>query len=385
MVALSGASGSSWWSQRFELSRGGAASSLLPMEGLRGLAVFLVFLVHYSTLVAPWLSTPGPLVVALGAVHTIGNAGVDLFFVLSGYLIYGHLISARQPFGRYFSRRVQRIYPTFLAVLAIYLVLSWLRPGDSKLPAGTAAATLYLVQNLLLLPGMLPIEPMITVAWSLSYEMFYYLLMPGLIAFGGLHRRSAAWRVRFFIGLTLLALAGFALLGGPVRLVMFLAGVLLFDVLPRARAPGSAIGWAMLLLSLLAMLLPLSGAVGQALQTGLLCIGFFGLCFACFAQPRQSIGLAFCWWPLRWLGNMSYSYYLVHGLSLKALFLVVAKLWPPGTAPWLGGWLVVPAFAFTLLPSALLFLLVERPFSLRAKPAPVLLAVPAASAGRLTP
>ncbi len=46
-----------WFTQRFELSRGGGAHNVRPMEGVRGFAVFLVFLVHYVTLVKPWLAS----------------------------------------------------------------------------------------------------------------------------------------------------------------------------------------------------------------------------------------------------------------------------------------------------------------------------------------
>ncbi|RYE73175.1 MAG: acyltransferase, partial [Oxalobacteraceae bacterium] len=145
---------------KFEFSRKVAGNNLLSMEGMRGFAVFLVFLVHYASLADPagavWISKP---------MHRMGNAGVDLFFVLSGFLIYGSLVSREQPFLTYMGRRIQRIYPTFLAILATYCVLSVVFPAQSKIPQ--EGAFWYLLQNLLLLPGMLPIEPMITVAWSL--------------------------------------------------------------------------------------------------------------------------------------------------------------------------------------------------------------------------
>ena len=134
------------------------------LDTLRALAITLVFAYHYRVFVS---ATPD-----LGWVSELGWAGVDLFFVLSGYLIYGHLVATPQPFMRYFGRRVKRIYPAFLVVFAVYVLLSLLRPADSKIPAGAADAAVYLLQNLLLLPGLWPTEPLITVAWSLSYEMF---------------------------------------------------------------------------------------------------------------------------------------------------------------------------------------------------------------------
>ena len=73
---------------------------------------------------------------------------------------------------------------------------------------------------------------------------------------------------------------------------------------------------------------------------------------------------AFSWTPLRWLGNMSYSYYLLHGLTLKAAFLVLAVALPKTTSHGEIFWALLPImFAITLIPTAGLFLAIERPFS----------------------
>ena len=194
----------SWLAERFELERGGTAHHLRPMEGLRGLAVALVFGVHFSTLSTPW-QTAGWDRVALDILHTIGNAGVDLFFVLSGYLIYGHLMRRPPPFAAYMARRIQRIYPAFLAVFLLYLLLAWRMPDAGKLPDDGSLGG-YLLANLLLLPGVFPIEPLITVAWSLSYEMFFYLVMPLIIAVLALRRRGPDARLVTLAAVTAAAL-----------------------------------------------------------------------------------------------------------------------------------------------------------------------------------
>lgn len=368
-----------WIANQFELSRHGSAHNLRPMEGLRGFAVFLVFLVHYVTLIAPWITKDSPLDGVAHAIHTMGNAGVDLFFVLSGYLIYGSVIAREQAFLPFIRRRIARIYPAFCAVFAIYLVLSYLMPAQSKIPLPMLDAGKYVLQNFLLLPGLVDIEPMITVAWSLSYEMFYYLALPPVIMLLRLRERSMSWRVAFF-AITGLAFAAYcALNGGPVRLLMFIAGILLHEALRGASitAPRRALALAMLAAGLLATTMPFSGHAAYALKVLLLCWTFFIVCHVCFTHPLAPLARGFSWTPLRWLGNMSYSYYLLHGLALKAGFMLLLAKLPrvehealffAGAMPFM--------FALTLMPSAALFLLIERPFSL----APALRQPPAAAA-----
>jgi exopolysaccharide production protein ExoZ len=361
----------SWLSDRFELSRGGSSANVRSMEGLRGFAVFLVFLVHYVTLSEPLVDQLPGLTAFTGAVHTVGNAGVDLFFVLSGYLIYGSLIARPQPFLAFMARRVQRIYPVFLAVLAVYVLLSFLSPQDSKFPPGLAASAIYLAENILLLPGLFPIEPIITVAWSLSYEMFYYIAIPGLIAAFRLRRRSRSWRVGFFLILTAVIVACSVLYGAPVRLIMFVSGILLFEAMRTEDgfSPGPGWGLAALVAGLAFMLAPLPGEAGFAAKIIVLFGTFWAFCLSCFRAPQTWLPRLFCWTPLRWLGNMSYSYYLLHGLTLKIAFVVLASVLPMSGADAATFWLLLPPlFVATLISSAMLFLAIERPLSLASRP-----------------
>jgi peptidoglycan/LPS O-acetylase OafA/YrhL len=355
-----------WIANRLELSRGGTGHNLRPMEGLRGLAVLLVFLVHYSTLIAPWIRPHSALASFAESVHSIGNAGVDLFFVLSGYLIYKSLMDRPQPFSSFMGRRVARIYPAFLVVFVVYLFLSFLVPAQSKVPQELVPAVLYLIGNLLLLPGLFPIEPMISVAWSLSYEMFFYLLMPLVIACATLRQRSAAVRIGLFLVAGAMLLAYCVTYGGPISFAMFIAGMLLHEAMlqPNLRPPTQVLAVLALVAALAITLVPLAGPA-SVMRPLVMSAMFFAICFSCFREPRGWLGRRFSWTPLRWLGNMSYSYYLIHGLALKLAFAVLPfAVARGGSSPWLIGALLPAMFVLTIFPALALFLLVERPFSL---------------------
>lgn len=361
--------------QRFELARGLAGTNLRSMEGLRGIAVFLVFLVHFRSSIQPWLFSDSPTATINNALAMVGNTGVDLFFVLSGYLIYASLIKRQQAYMGFIGRRIRRIYPTFFVIFMVYLGLSILFPAESKIPSGVTAATLYFIQNLIFLPGLLPIEPMITVAWSLSYEVFYYLIMPLIVVTIGLRGKTPQWRIGFFsmVGLVLTAVC--IIWQGPLKLAMFIAGILLHELLEsyRERTPAAWLGLLGLVMGTCAPLLPLTGMLGNAIRFTLIFSGFLLVCWHCFSQTKSWLKQALSWTPLRWLGNMSYSYYLIHGLALHAGFMLLGKLLPATpTAGWFF-WLILPLmFGLTLVVGALLFIMVEHPMSLKNNAKPVI-------------
>ncbi|MDA8416127.1 MAG: acyltransferase [Betaproteobacteria bacterium] len=357
-----------WLARHFELSRGGTGHNVSSMEGLRGFAVFLVFLVHYVTLVNPWVRGNSTLLQLSEIMHKIGNSGVDLFFVMSGYLIYGTLISREQKFIRFISRRIKRIYPVFSVVFLIYVGISLFLHSERKIPGSLAAGVLYLIQNFLLLPGIFPITPLITVSWSLSYEMLFYWMIPLVVILFDLRHRSTAWRSVFFILVTVFLVVNCAIYGGPIRLAMFISGILLHEAMtnPGISPPGSAVALLALLAGLMSTLIPFSGLIGYIFKTMMLFAGFFILCFTCFSHSGAWIAKIFSWTPLRWLGNMSYSYYLLHGLVLKIGFMLVSTMLPPsGSEQVLVFWGMFPFMLLLTLVSTMgLFIFIERPFSL---------------------
>ena len=88
------------------------------------------------------------------------------------------------------------------------------------------------------------------------------------------------------------------------------------------------------------------------------------LCAGCFAVDGR-MRRWFSWTPIRYLGNISYSYYLVHSLVLQGCFLLLERIWTPGgTAGWAYWAFLLPCFALTVVGALGLFLVVEKPFSL---------------------
>jgi peptidoglycan/LPS O-acetylase OafA/YrhL len=172
------------------------------LDGLRALAVLIVTIYH-----AGIMGFPLP-----GRAHRFGWIGVDLFFVLSGYLIGGQLLASapgdgppsgrggargRINFGRFFARRALRILPAYFVVLAIYLFLPSWREYPDMFPAWKF---LLSVQNIGLRGGTA-----FSHAWSLAVEDQFYLLLPLVLLF------VLRWRrVAVFVPVVIL-LAGFAL------------------------------------------------------------------------------------------------------------------------------------------------------------------------------
>jgi peptidoglycan/LPS O-acetylase OafA/YrhL len=153
----------------------GARDKLLGLQLARGVAALLVALYHAGRMVAlPQYAGVNPLDGFFG----FGHAGVDFFFVLSGFIIctvHGGDLGRPERLARYAGRRVTRIYPIYWCVTAIALALLLLHPGGlaSLSPA-------RLANSLLLLPSEQ--EPLLGVAWTLQHEVVFYLVFGIAIA-----------------------------------------------------------------------------------------------------------------------------------------------------------------------------------------------------------
>jgi peptidoglycan/LPS O-acetylase OafA/YrhL len=345
------------------------------LEGIRGYAVFLVFLVHHHTLFGGYLPSQAPAFQISRFSHTVGNSGVDLFFVLSGFLIYGNLITKGGSYITFVKKRLRRIYPTFFTVFCLYFVGAKFMSIE-RLPQRVSHEFVYLLQNLLFMPGIFNIEPLVTVAWSLSYEFFFYLSIPLTIKVTHMRRWRRSARVTFFISFILLHWLGCALGILPhIRLSFFVAGILLFEIVDGAATVGrlSSAGECVMIAFYLGVL-AIVGVLGAGqlsvyrrtslTWTSLLCVSLVSIVMYSIRFPGL-LSRIFCSAPLRWLGNMSYSYFLIHGLALNGIAFVLSRLMSR-TSLSVGLFLLLMAlnFILTLIVGRVLFRYIEWPCSL---------------------
>ena len=153
------------------------------LDGLRGIAILLVMLHHFTY----YRPTTG-LDAHIGSVIFFGWAGVDLFFVLSGFLITGILLDSRgspRYFSSFYARRVLRIFPLYYLVLFVAFVVLPRFPSVNAVLVGEHASPpqwpywLYGTNFLIADRGW--VHGWVDIAWSLAIEEHFYLVWPLVI------------------------------------------------------------------------------------------------------------------------------------------------------------------------------------------------------------
>ncbi len=326
-----------------------------PIEGIRGLLAFWVYINHIighagiSSLPDGWRFLRG------------GGYAVDVFVVISGFVIFYLLDHRSQPYLPYLVRRFFRLWPLFIVLYFVsmpfaltsahnmaqvdHLYGSTVSPAVSKMidswwerPWKHTALHLFMVHGMV--PDkVVPNSPsaFLGPAWSISLEWQFYLIAP--LLFAGLGHARARWRVLaggLSLGLIWAArekLLPKVQLGAflPYHGEFFLLGIASYFLWKHHGARGGG-GPPMFLLGLLLGaglywladerdLLPV--AVWVALLGGLLDLR---------ASPERAHGGAF--WklftnrPMLFLGRVSYSFYLVHTLVIVLVQSALLRVWP---------------------------------------------------------
>jgi peptidoglycan/LPS O-acetylase OafA/YrhL len=343
------------------------------LDGLRGIAVLLVFVFHAAR---PGL--PG------------GFIGVDIFFVLSGYLITRILLSQHQRSGRirvadFYARRIRRLMPAVILVVLVVVLreVVWGDILETATRLRDAIATLFYVENWNLIyqadqyfEASLSPSPL-RHAWSLSIEEQFYLVWPlVVIVVLWATRRRLGRSAAIVLGAVALSAVAMAVLyepglvtrayyGTETRVQQPLLGAALAFLVMRFGGEGKSdlrpwVWPAVAAASLGALLVAARLLTGESefyYRGGSTLVALLAviLVLALERSPSQWISRALGWNPLKQLGRISYGFYLWHWPII--IWLAV----PEGFDFWERRVVNLAQFGLTLALSIASFILLESP------------------------
>lgn len=338
------------------------------IEGLRAVAVALVLGYHYFPLLVPG-----------------GYIGVDVFFVISGYLITRSLVDARPgaaSFGRwlldFWARRFRRLLPNALTVLVFVslagvLLLSGFsikRLGSDVFWAALYSANwLFVLRSIDYLAWDETQRSLLLNFWSLAVEEQFYLTWPLLLGVLLLPARQGRGVAKFALPVVLLALTAsmaymiwqsarnqtFAFFATPGRAWELLAGAVLTlaPVASRmARLPTAARAAGLLMIGASALLFDEDTAHPGWITT-LPVVGALLLVALPAPDRRESMAdRVLGWRPMQWLGARSYSIYLWHW----PILVLGTRVWPGADS-----WRLPALLALSLMLAELAYRGIENP------------------------
>jgi peptidoglycan/LPS O-acetylase OafA/YrhL len=347
-----------------ELIEPSVSGHIPALDALRGLAILLVMLGHFSH-----FDGMPPVVLVDRMVKTfagVGWVGVDLFFVLSGFLITGILYDSKgggHYFRNFFARRVLRIFPLYYGCLVVFLVvLPLLFPNDWGYQALRKDAFWYwtYLTNLQTARFGFPNFPVLGHFWSLAIEEQFYLVWPAVIL---LSSRSDLIRICFLCIVGAFVVRVAFVLGGygeaayvltPARMDSLAVGAVLaiaarspsgLKRMARLARPTAAIVGAVLVAMFvwrggLAPGDPIMKTIGHTL---LAC--FFGalLVLALISAPQSVTGRFFASSRLAFFGRYSYALYVIH---VPILLLGLGRFVPLDLVPTVFGSLLLKKVVF---------------------------------------
>jgi peptidoglycan/LPS O-acetylase OafA/YrhL len=335
-------------------ARDGPARYYSALDGLRALSVLAVVWNHArpTGLTAP--------------ITTRGYLGVDVFFVISGFLITTLLCreearSGTVHLGRFWARRALRLWPLWYTILLALSVLFLVVLPDAAMAApfwrdlpwnATYTSNFIVPGTFLALSWSLAVEEQFYVVWPLALTRLRSVAAPALLFLGGL---SVGVHLGLFDGLIVDTLGphglqNYALGATVLPLVLGCALALLPAWTARLARPGLAPLWLAALIAC-ALLSPLGSEGPMRLGAQVAAAGLVAACVGSRDPAWLSVR------PLRWIGERAYGVYLLHIFCLQ----LVTSL-----APWRDGERDMAAFllvtALSLVAAGLSYRFLERPF-----------------------
>jgi peptidoglycan/LPS O-acetylase OafA/YrhL len=260
------------------------------------------------------------------AVH-FGTVGVDLFFVISGFIMW--ITTERSPRGpvRFWLARIVRIVPLYWIFTTIYVAAALITPESFYVVHLEAA---HIVKSYLFVPATHPnlglIAPVYTLGWTLNYEMFFYLMFGFCLLVPWPRTRFALLATAFLL---LVAVGLILQPGGPAArtytdpiMLEFLAGVMLAIVSPLLIRCGTLTGLALLAAAVLwvAVIYAYGFVPERIISHGIPAIAAIagGVMIEPVARGRPSR-----LWLM--LGDASYSIYLAHPFAQRIFLIAVNR------------------------------------------------------------
>jgi peptidoglycan/LPS O-acetylase OafA/YrhL len=322
-----------------------AARENLPLTAIRGIAAAWVVAHHMQ----PFWFPDAPAALASGLM--MGHTAVDIFFVLSGFIltrVYGPVRFRHVPM--FWLRRICRVYPLHLSVMAA-LALSVLAASATGGSAHAHDWSGFFVVTLLLQSILLNDSPWNPASWSVGVELLCYAIFPLTVRLmgrvPGLLLAGIAMALVLAEALVLQRYDGVVFGQGAILrgLVGFHLGAVLCLLLPRLpvrAAPAAA----------LAGVIGIAVGIGAASQTTVVLAA--AVTIVALDPARGLVARVLSQAPLVWLGRVSFSIYLLH----VPLFVALNRVLPH----FVGRWAMAAAFVVIMIPlSEAAYQFIEQP------------------------
>lgn len=277
-----------------------ALARISALDGLRGIAALAVVIYHYGFRFPEIYPDQGDPIEAVW----VGQFGVHLFFVISGFVIFLSLQGA--TIGRFAVSRFIRLYPIYWFCVAVTGVTVAL----FGLPGREVSGSDWLV-NLTMLQRYLNVPAVDGAYWTLAAELAFYIQVGALFFIGALRRRHVTMTlyVWLVVSVGVLATSPFVPLGayrqavavltpGLIWLPLFIAGIAFFLIWDGNRTPQT-------------VLLPVACLAAMSVQGSQLTIATVGV-FAVIIMALRTSVVAALGRPMVFLGEISYVLYLLH-------------------------------------------------------------------------
>ena len=286
-----------------------ATKTFGSLDGLRAVSILAVVWHHTHDGFSGW------------PISKRGFLGVDLFFLISGFLIVTLLLREHRRSGtmslrNFYIRRFLRIFPPYYAMLALVAAIVFIKPGGTSL-----ALRRDLPYALFYVANLVPMSSLLAITWSLAVEEQFYLIVPAVLKYAG-----KAFPLILAISYLLVILPPFGFFAGtelpsffrettfgPILLGVMLA--LLLDDPMSYRWISRALGHPVIPLFAVALVMvacsqsadDISGWPRMAIHWSLLV-----LLAACVVREQHVLEPVLRSWPMVRIGAVSYSIYLCH-------------------------------------------------------------------------